>query len=62
MHTVEPGIWRENRKSWKMRNTHGRTWNFARNSQKPGKLQMHTLGCEIWLETMKNMENKKCKP
>ena len=23
---------------------------------------MHTLGCEIWLETMKNMENKKCKP
>ena len=23
---------------------------------------MHTLGCEIWLETMKNMEKKKCKP
>ena len=37
MHTAEPGIWRENGKSWKMRNTHGRTWNFARNSQKPGK-------------------------
>ena len=37
MHTVEPVIWRENGKSWKMRNTHGRTWNFAQNSQKPGK-------------------------
>ena len=25
MHTVGPGIWRENCKSWKMRNTHFRT-------------------------------------
>jgi len=24
MHTVGPGVWRENRKSWKMRNTHCR--------------------------------------
>ena len=28
MHTVGPGIWRENWKSWKMRNTHVRTGNM----------------------------------
>ena len=34
MHTVRPGVWQEKRKLWKMRNTHCRTWNVARNSEK----------------------------
>ena len=34
MHTVWPGVWLENCKSWKMRNTQYRTWNMARNSEK----------------------------
>ena len=25
MHTIGPGVWQENRKSWEMRNTHCRT-------------------------------------
>jgi hypothetical protein len=29
MYTVEPGIWRENSKTWKMRNTHCRTLNIS---------------------------------
>jgi hypothetical protein len=36
MHTVEPGIWQENWKSRKMRNTHFRTWNKARKTEKVG--------------------------
>jgi hypothetical protein len=35
MHTVRPGVWREIRKLWKMRNTHCMTWNVARTSEKP---------------------------
>ena len=30
MYTVGPGIWRENRKTWKMRHTQGRICNMAR--------------------------------
>ena len=37
IHTVEPGVWRENRKSRKMRNSQCRTWNKARNSEKTEK-------------------------
>jgi len=36
MHTVGLGIWRENWKSRKMRNTHFRTWNKARKTEKVG--------------------------
>ena len=36
MHTVGPGIWRENWKSRKMRNTQFRTWNMARKTEKVG--------------------------
>ena len=36
MHTIGPGIWRENWKSRKIRNTHFRTWNMARNTEKGG--------------------------
>jgi len=27
MHTLGPGVWQENWKSWKKRNTQCRTWN-----------------------------------
>ena len=37
MNTVEPGLCRENCKSWKMRNTQCRTCNVARNSKKREK-------------------------
>ena len=37
MYTSGPELWPENRKTWKMRNTHGRTWNMARNSEKREK-------------------------
>ena len=30
MHTVGPGIWRENWKSWKMRNIHLTTWKMTK--------------------------------
>jgi hypothetical protein len=36
-HTIGPGIWQENRKMRKMRNTHGRTWNMPRNNEKRAK-------------------------
>ena len=36
MHTVGPGICRENWKSRKMRITHIRTWNMARKDEKGG--------------------------
>ena len=55
-----PGVWRENRKSWKKRNTQGRTSNMVRNAQKRGKREMHTVGPGIWRETLKIMENEKC--
>ena len=48
MHTVAHGIWRENLKTWKMRQKHSLTWNMARNTQKRGKLEMHTIGLGIW--------------
>ena len=34
MHSVVPGVWRENGKACKMRNTHFMTWNISRNTQK----------------------------
>ena len=30
MHTVGPGLWQENWKTWKMRHKHYLTWNMAR--------------------------------
>jgi hypothetical protein len=29
MHSVGPGVWRENLKSWKMRHKNSLTWNSA---------------------------------
>ena len=33
---------------------------MARNTEKRGKCEMHTLGPGIWRETLKNVENEKC--
>ena len=50
MHTVGPGIWRENRKTWKMRQKHCLTWNMARNTENGGKCELCTVGPGVWLE------------
>ena len=48
--TVGPGIWRENRKSRKMRNTYFSTWNMERKTEKSGKFRNVTVGHGIWQE------------
>jgi hypothetical protein len=57
MHTVGPGIWRENWKSRKMRNTHFRIWNMARKTEKGGKFR--NVHCRRWnmARKLKIMEN-----
>ena len=59
MHTVGPGIWRENWKLRKMINTHFRTLNMARKTEKGGNLEMSTVGHGIWQENWKSLENEK---
>jgi hypothetical protein len=77
MHTVGPGVCRDNGKSWKMRKTHCKTWNVARNTEKHekwemnlkyggktenhGKWETHTVGPGIRRETLKNVKNDKQK-
>ena len=46
MHTLGTGIWQENVKLWKMRNTHFRTCNMARKTEKGGKFR--NVQCETW--------------
>ena len=58
MHTLGTGMWHENWKSWKMRNTHSKKWNMLRNT-KNGKWEMHTVGSEIWREKLKNVKDEK---
>ena len=53
MHTEETGIWREEWKSRKMRNTHFRTWNMASKTEKGGIFDMTTVGRGIWQENWK---------
>ena len=43
----------------KMRNSHGRNWNMARNTEKCVKFETHIVGHEIWREQVKNMKNEK---
>ena len=59
MHTVGPGIWRENWKSRKMRNTHFRTGNMARKTEKVWKFR--NVHCRTWnmARNLKIMENEK---
>jgi hypothetical protein len=47
---VGPGLWRENRKTWKMRHKHCRTWNIVRNPEKHKKMKMHFLGLGLLRE------------
>ena len=42
-----------------MRNAHCRTWSIAR-KLKNKENEKHTLGHEIWQETLKNVKNVKC--
>ena len=44
----------------KMRNSHGRNWNMARNTEKRVKFEKHMVGTGIWRETLKNEKNDKC--
>ena len=37
MNNVGPGLWQENWPTKKMRNSHGKTWNMARNTEKRAK-------------------------
>ena len=37
MHTVGPGIWRENRYTWKMKHKNFMTWKMARNTEEREK-------------------------
>jgi hypothetical protein len=59
IHTVVPGIWWENWKSRKMRNTQFRTWNMTRKTEKCGKFR--NFHCKTWnmARKMKIMENEK---
>ena len=43
-HTVGPGLWGENSKTWKMSQKHCRTQNIARKSEKHEKGEIHTVG------------------
>ena len=53
MHTVGPRLWRENRKTWKMRHKHCMTWNMAISTEKRVKWYTHSVGIGIWQETAK---------
>jgi hypothetical protein len=44
---------------WKMRNTHGTSWNMARNTEKCLKRETNTVGPGIWWETVKELKNEK---
>jgi hypothetical protein len=43
---------------WKIRNAHCRTWSMAK-KLKFGKRETHSVGSEIYRETLKNVENEK---
>ena len=54
MHTVGPGIWREIRKSRKMRNTHFTHEIWRGKLKKVEILEMYTVGRGIWQENGKS--------
>ena len=54
MHSVGHGIWWENWKSRKMRNTHFRTWNMARKTEKAENFGLSAVGHGIWQENWKS--------
>ena len=42
-----------------MRKVHCGTWNMAKKLENEIQLQTRTIGPEIWLETLKKVENEK---
>ena len=58
MNTVEPGLWRGNCKSWKMRNTLCKIWNVARNSENV-KNEKYTLWDRDYGEKTKQKKIRK---
>ena len=54
MPTEGPGIWQENWKSRKMKNTYFKTWNMVRKTEKGENLEMSTVGYGIWQEKWKS--------
>jgi hypothetical protein len=64
MLTVGTGIWPENYNTWKMRETHSRTWYIEKkHTEKRGEREMHTVGLGIWRENWKSwkMRNTHCR-
>ena len=59
IHSIGPRTWWENWKSRKMRNTHFRTWNEARKTEKGGKFRI--VHCRTWnmATKLKIIENEK---
>ena len=49
MHNVEPGVWRENCKTWTMR-TNTVLPEIWRETIKTWKIKMHTVGHGVWQE------------
>ena len=50
MHTVGPGVWKDNGPIQKMSKSPGRTWNITRNTEKREKREMYTVGPGKWRE------------
>ena len=44
---------------WKMKDEHCRPWTMLR-KLKIMENEKHTVGCEIWQETLKKLKNEKC--
>ena len=44
-------------KTWKIRNSHCRTWNMVRKLKKLGKWDTNTVSPVKWKKTLKNVEN-----
>ena len=59
MHTVGPEIWRENWKSRIIRNTHFRTWNLARKTEKVGIFRNVHCRTRNMARKLKTMEKEK---
>ena len=58
MHTLGPR--KLKKKTWKMRNTHFKTWNMARKPKKLEKCDTNNVLPGRWQETLTNVEYEKC--
>ena len=54
LHTVGPGIWRENWKMRKMRNSNCKSLHMVRNTEKHAKWKIHNVRPGIWKQTEKH--------